>query len=246
METLKMFINNREFTIELETYIESIALYGSCARGECDTNSDIDILIIIDDSSSDQYNEIKEKISKEMQIPVKWISLYTKHAILNMKKYSSYFLWHLKLEAIIFYSKSNLLEDVLQNLKEYTKMDSDLQQYLVIYKDIESSIHTNNKTYQYELSLLASLIRNTCMAFCYKNKILNFGRIEPVIITKQKLNKIIDFTIDEYNELYEFRSLYNKGILKELEVNKVNSYVEKWLDRTKKLIINVIDYDKEN
>jgi predicted nucleotidyltransferase len=246
METLRILINSRVYTLELETYIETIALYGSCARGECDANSDVDILIIIDDSSKDKYYEIKQKFSNELQIPVNWISVYTKQAILNMKKYSSYFLWHLKLEANFFYSRSKFLEDVLQNLNEYTKTDSDLRQYLIIYKDIESAIHTDNKTYQYELSLLASLVRNTCMAFCYKNNIYNFGRIEPVLITKQKLSKIVDFTIDEYNELYEFRSLYNKGILKELEINKVNSYVEIWLERTKKLIINVMEYNKES
>lgn len=70
--------------VKIEKNVEEIYLFGSVVRGEADEFSDIDILIVIDDCSEDEYIEWKNKFAKYLDIPVYWISLYRHSKILRM------------------------------------------------------------------------------------------------------------------------------------------------------------------
>ena len=84
----------------------------------------------------------------------------------------------------------------------------------------------------YELSLLASLVRNIAIAYCYVNGKKCFGRIKPVFLLTEDYPL---FSIEEYMELYKFRSLYNnsdKNYYGKIELE----FIWKWIDIIEELI----------
>lgn len=229
-------VNSKKFNIILDNNVEAIMLFGSHARGDNDEFSDLDLLFIIEDCDNSEYIKKKENLSKQLKIPSEWISLYKKSSIQNMNEYTSYFLWHLKLEGKIIYSKCGFINDILDNLQEYKKTNYDLYQYKVICNDIEQAIKEECGTYRYELNILASLARNTCMALCYINGIKVFGRVDSVKNAINILSDKFPFTIDEYKELYKFRSEYKNKTIKTKVEKDIKNYTQIWCGKVKQLI----------
>jgi predicted nucleotidyltransferase len=233
---IKFEVTGRLFELNLERSIETIAVFGSCARGENDERSDIDLLFIIDDCNNEEFLRKKEGIINQLKVPEGWISVYKKSSIENMNKYSSYFLWHLKLESKIIFSRNNFLEEVFENINEYKKVKSDLNQYQNICKDIRNLIKYDIGTYKYELSILASIARNTCMTLCYIINKKSFGRIEPIEISIDYIGESFPFSIEEYNNLYEYRISYKRENSK-LSINQgIEKYINCWIDKIENLI----------
>ncbi len=48
--------------------LSSIVLYGSYARGDCDTGSDIDIFVLIDDEEPDKFHKRILRLSVDLSI----------------------------------------------------------------------------------------------------------------------------------------------------------------------------------
>lgn len=218
--------------------VECVYLFGSTARGDNDRFSDIDILIVIDDCDEDAFIETKINLSGALGMPADWLSLYRISSIKNMYEYGSYFLWHIKLEGIKLYSKSGIFERLLLTLPTYKKAKEDLLEYLNICKDISDSIKIDDKTLSYELSVLASLTRNTCIALSYINHNFEFGRTSVIISCQKIMGDKFPFALSEYEELYKYRICYTRSTenqelpLKEPSVQMVN----KWIINVKLLI----------
>ena len=56
--------------LKFQDNIREIYLFGSVARGDQDEQSDVDILIVIDDCSEDDYIKYKKEYASILQIPV--------------------------------------------------------------------------------------------------------------------------------------------------------------------------------
>ncbi|MCO1600017.1 nucleotidyltransferase domain-containing protein [Desulfosporosinus nitroreducens] len=233
-------VDNYSFEISLED-IDTIVIFGSHARGESDENSDLDLLFIIEDCDEISYLNKKISLQKQLDIPFEWISLYTKNAINNMCEYGSYFLWHLKTECKIFYSKTQFLEKVLENIKPYRNTYFDLMEYSTICNDIRESIGFNDKTYNYELNILASIARNTCIALAYINNKISFGRIQPVKTCIEDIGIDFPFNIKEYIELYNFRIVYNRKLIIPNLKPITKEYINSWVDKLEILITRSLD-----
>lgn len=233
---IKFEVAGRYFELNLEPNIETIAVFGSCARGENDEKSDIDLLFIIDDCNNEEYSGQKEYLINQLKVPKGWVSVYKKSSIENMNKYSSYFLWHLKLESKVIFSRNNFLEEVFENINEYKKVESDLNQYHNICKDIRGLIKYDFGTYRYELNVLASIARNTCITLCYVINKKSFGRIEPIEISIDYIGELFPFSIDEYNRLYEYRISYKRENSKLGIEEGVDIYINYWIDKLENLI----------
>lgn len=234
-----------EYIFNLEDdSIESVCLFGSTARGDNDSISDIDIFILIDDCDEQVFIEKKIKIIDQLNIPSEWVSLYRKSTIKDMHKYGSYFLWHIKLEGIILYSRSGFLESIFKNLPRYRKVEEDLKEYLAICQDIKKSIQKDTSTLHYELSVLASLVRNTCIAIAFLHNRISFGRVSVVEVCKNIMGMEFPFSVEEYEELYKFRIAYNRSkVIKLQEINVL--FINKWIERVESLINYALKYKKE-
>lgn len=207
--------------LESWTNIREIYLFGSVARGDNDKNSDVDILIVIDDCDEEAYINYKKTYAEILNMPVSWLSVYRNHKIEKMHSIGSYFLWHIKEEGIKLYSRDNCLEQQLLTLPRYKNACRDLNEYSIILEDIKESVKKPVVSCEYELAVLASLVRNTCIAISYMDGRMDFGR-ETVVKYCFDTYKI-HASIDEYRALYEYR-LFNTGKLesvKEAELNMV-------------------------
>jgi predicted nucleotidyltransferase len=216
--------------------IEAVMLFGSTARGENDELSDLDILIIYNDVEIMDLLEKKKRLSQQLNIPVSWISLYNLSTMKKMASQGSYFIWHLKKEGKLLYSKNDEVSKIFSKLEPYKNMKNDLSEYRIICDDIKKSISRNSSTVDYELSLLASVIRNTCITIAYIDNKYLFGRVSPVEYVLNLYEGKFLFDVDEYINLYKFRIKYIRDNLTDLKMSGDISTVEKWLEIAEKLI----------
>ncbi|MCR8852855.1 nucleotidyltransferase domain-containing protein [Lysinibacillus fusiformis] len=242
---MKFSINRTYYEInEYNNYIEAICLFGSNARGDHDSLSDIDIFFLISDCDEKTYVTLKKSLESQLNLPAHWLSIYRISTVKEMKKKGSYFLWHLKKEGIILYSRQNILNEMLNTLPKYKDIKQDLNDYLTICNDIKKSIVQGDSPVQYELAVLASLVRNTCIAISHQHGKFVFNREKPIWVVKDIVGPSFPFSIEEYRELYKFRIAHTRGInsgLKEIS----QSYIENWI-RNVEFIINFgIQYSGE-
>ena len=225
-------IEGMMYYIENEDNINCIMLYGSWARHENDRLSDMDILIVTEDTVTKKFVILD---SEGNPLPEKWISVYSKESIEKMKRYTSLFLWHIKLEALYLYKKDFYMDDVLNGLQDYSRTAEDIYQYKVICRDIKELMEKEQfLTLFYELSLLASLVRNIAIAYCCVKGKMCFGRMKPVrfLIEDYPL-----FSMEEYAKLYTFRSLYNNAGSEDYgNVEIEMDVIWKWIHIIEKLI----------
>ena len=218
--------------LKCQNNIREIYLFGSVARGEQDEQSDVDILIVIDNCSEEDYIKYKKNYASILQIPVSWISLYRIKKILKMYEKGSYFLWHLKKEGKMLYTKENELAKLFVTLPRYRAMRNDIKEYQQILDDVKEERYNKYLCVEYELSVLASLVRNTCIMLSYLNDRFDFSRnlVVEYCIDKYK----IDISLKEYKILYQYRS-YETGKIKEVTQGKIDD-LNKWIKVEKQLL----------
>ena len=78
-------IDGAAYSVNLYSQIEDIYLFGSYARNEQDKYSDIDLLVIIQRCDENEYIQLKKNLSKQLNMPQEWISIYQKDKILEMQ-----------------------------------------------------------------------------------------------------------------------------------------------------------------
>lgn len=227
--------------LKFQNNIREIYLFGSVARGDQDEQSDVDILIIIDNCSEEDYIKYKKQYADILQIPISWISLYRIEKILKMHEKGSYFLWHLKQEGKMLYSKENELNNLLATLPRYCGMKDDIKEYQQILKDVKEECHNAYLCIEYELSVLASLVRNTCIMLSYLNNRFDFSRnlVVEYCIDKYKL----DVSLEEYKILYQYRS-YETGKIPKVAKGKIDD-LNKWI-KVEKQLLNLAEKEVDN
>ena len=182
----------------------AIYVYGSVARNDADDNSDCDLLICIEDCELEEFFELKEAIG-DFDKQVYEFAFYQLSTLREMHKKGSYFLWHIKKEAILLYQKDQRFQSLLDTLPKYTGTKDDFDEYYEILLDVEESLAQDATTIEYDLSVLATLARNICIGCCYLLGDADFGRITPVIKCSDYWKGQFPFSVAEYNELYDYR-----------------------------------------
>jgi predicted nucleotidyltransferase len=241
----KFNIDKLNFTIRNLDNIETICLFGSTARGDNDSLSDIDFLFIVNDCSSEELIEYKKDLCSQLNVPYYWLSVYEKSKIELMRMTGAYFLWHLKIEGLIIYSKNGFIQNILNDLPEYSNAKNDLFDYKSICQDIRQSILIDDSTLEFELATLASLVRNTCITLSYLKGKYVFSRVKPVLECQEILGREFPFSVEAYNELYKFRIKKarendNSLITLKPSVHLVKIWVE-WTEKIIDLAINSLE-----
>lgn len=235
MIIIRLNILNKQYEITAEN-INSVYLFGSVARGEFDEYSDIDIFILIEDCSEEDYQMYKLDFANQLGLPIDGISLYRKSTVSSMAEYGSYFLWHIKMEGIELYNKDSYFNDVLNCLIKYNRVEYDIVEYQEICKDIAESLERDNLTLNFELNLIASVIRNTSIAILYIKNRYVFGRISAVKLCLEMFKDKLPFNIEDYIVLYRYRLFYTRSN-KEIDLKSVDkNYVYIWLKNAEALL----------
>jgi predicted nucleotidyltransferase len=244
---IKFNLLSKTYTLSNASYVDSICLFGSYARGDYDDKSDIDLLIIVEDCDEETLIERKKVFEKELKLPYHWLSVYRKSSIQDMHQYGSYFLWHIKHEGKILYSQTPFLVTILDTLPRYLKTKENLVEYLDVCQDIKKSIQIDELTLKYDLSILASIVRNTCIALCFLYDEYDFGKYSVVKHCKNILGEAFPITLDEYEKLYNFRLIETRSLNLGQAIDNIISkdYVLQWINNANKLIRLALDKEKE-
>lgn len=217
---------------EVLNKIICIYLYGSQSRGDSDEYSDCDIFICVRDCTDNECEEITRILTKTFN-GIYEFSVYKISKIIQMQAKGSYFLWHLKKEGRLIYRSDERVSTILDDLPAYKCTYEDFTEYLVILEDIKQSLNEGCIPI-YELSLLASLARNTCIGICYLKGKMDFGRVSPIITCLQLFKEKFPFTLSQYNNLYSYRISYTRGVPP--HDNLSLSYVSDWCNKIEELL----------
>ena len=217
----------------------AVWLYGSHARGVVDACSDLDILIATDALTPIQ--EIQGKLPVELNNASP--TVYSWNEINLMAEYGSLFLQHLKLEAAPLYespSHRGVLRGLLRKMPDYKHARRDIRGFRVVLEDVAESLSNGGKK-EYELSVLATVIRHSSILGCWLINQPSFGRLEPVscFISSQGIQSVVG---GEFPILYDYR-LYADGrvgrdCLQEISVNG-------WLEWARDVVESVEELTRE-
>ena len=221
--------------------IKCVVEFGSYSRGDNDQYSDYDVCVFTTNSRLDEFKS-KEAIIKSiipLEIPSERISFvfYNENQLSMMINEGSLFLWHIKKEARILFG-SNFFKYRLDNLKSFDKYTEDLNYHREIFQELEDSYSKINIPNVFDLSLMFTIARNTCMLLCHKHGQFKFGRLDSFKACKELFSDF-PLSFDDYTYLSRKKNHYERGIESELnletyrfeellsELNKLFEYASK-------------------
>lgn len=171
-------------------------LFGSAARGDTDSRSDIDVLVAgpLEDESLIGLPYSRDALSV---VQYDWAELE------HMAAYGSLFLHHVRLEGKpAQHHRSSRLKELIAALPGYSRADHELDSFVKVLDDVEDSL-TADHAPAFELSVVATALRHACILGCYAIGRPTFGRnaaFEAFLsaVSKSRL-------IAPAQRLYEFR-----------------------------------------
>lgn len=229
----------RNYITELPELIiknaNAIYVYGSVARNDCDGDSDCDLFVCIEDCTEQKYQRLKAAVENWSVEYGCEFAFYQMSTLEEMQKKGSYFLWHIKREGVLLYQSNLKVKNLLDSLPRYTGTSDDFNEYNEILNDIEESLLQDSLTIEYDLAVLAVLVRNICIGCCYLLDDMDFGRKTPVIKCINVWGDSFPFTLSEYDELYEFRLAIVRNKKINYQIATVR-YAQHWLQQVRTLI----------
>lgn len=193
--------------------MKNVYIFGSLVRGEIDQYSDVDLLIVSDESMQN--------------IDPNKYSIYTPKRIKQLYAEGNPFAWHLYYESKLVFSSG---QDFLLNLgrpANYTNCKSDLLKFKKLFEDSTASINKDDFSIIFDLAMIFLAIRN--FATCY-----SLGSYEKPIFSRATFEKLHDYPLkldDEIKELLMMSRISStRGIEYSIE-NKSLSLLKLNLDK---------------
>ncbi len=217
----------------------AVWLYGSHARGVVDSRSDLDVLVVSD--SSKCIEEMQANVPLELNGAS--LTVYSWNEISLMAEYGSLFLQHLKLEAVPIYesrSHRGALSELLGQIADYQHARRDVRGFKVVLKDIAEAVSLNGQE-EYELSVLATVVRHSAILGCWLLNRPSFGRLEPVsnFVASRNIENVVR---SEFPSLYDYR-LYVDDRVGRCCLQEVS--IHQWLKRAMVVVESVEELTRE-
>jgi predicted nucleotidyltransferase len=174
-------------------------LYGSDARGDSSSSSDVDILVVSDSIMPIEFSSLfpGRRLS---------VSQYNWSEIDRMAQYGSLFLHHLRLEGKVLNESLDVkgrLQGILDKLPTYLRANRDVRAFRQTLVDIAAEL-PNPPDLLFELATLAALIRRIAILGCYLLGSPEFGRTQPLIRLSEAWKLPRRFA-SEFPQLYRYR-----------------------------------------
>lgn len=197
-----------------------IYIFGSICRGEYLQDSDIDLLVCIQENDTHEFDTTKFSIYHYTRLKELWSE-------------GNPFAWHLYLESKLVYASDDL--DYIKNLGKpsfYCNFNSDFNKFYMLYNQSMTEL-LENKNIIFNLSCIFLALRNiaTCYSLSKMEKPI-FSRKSPYLIDIPiNLNMKI-FTILEKARILSTRGIGRSIIDSEIEQIKTErEVIESWLKK---------------
>ena len=217
----------------------AVWLYGSHARGVVDSCSDLDILVATDALTA--VEEIQGNVPLKLNNAS--LTVYSWNEIKLMAEYGSLFLQHLKLEAVPLYespSHRGVLRALLGKMASYKHAPRDISGFRVVLEDVTEALGSGGQR-EYELSVLATIIRHSSILGCWLLSQPSFGRLEPVssFVASRSIESVVG---SEFPSLYGYR-LYADGRIGRDCLQQISE--DQWLKRARDVVESVEELTRE-
>ena len=192
--------------------VVAIVLFGSHARNDSDDYSDKDIFVLCSCTDMLELMKIKKKFTKLSAGSSLGVCCYRRIDAEAMANIGSLFMWHLKLQGRVVFSKRHILEDVLEKLQPYRRHKEDLRYYGELLADVIDSYEKRSMLSEFDMSVLFTIARNTCILLCHSLGNPKFGRSNAYLYALSVYKEI--FPLDDwvYPFLCSQKLLYERGI----------------------------------
>lgn len=189
--------------------ITAIVLYGSYARGDSDSESDIDVCVFTKDGRPTCAHEIEPFLAIPNHARLS-LTTYSETDLTAMMEYGSLFLWHLRLEGRIVFGDEYLVPN-LAKLRAFDKHREEIAYHQQIFDDLITAANGKNCPNEFDLALLFTIARNCCMVLAHKAEIPAFGRHSCYQAAAQKYR---DLPLDQttYLKLARWKMIYERAI----------------------------------
>lgn len=177
-------------------------LYGSVARGDDDTLSDIDLLIIDDFAG------------RQPTLGSATVVRYTWPEFIEMASYGSLFLRHLHIEARILGGDANgrdMYLEIMRNLPQYHRVQFDLESFELAIADSAHALAEGGTSVEFELSSLATVIRHCSILGSYLLGSEDFSRTGAVDFCCDRFG-LGEAPKDEFRRAYAYRISIARGL----------------------------------
>lgn len=195
----------------MDPNILSIILYGSHARKDHDELSDCDICIITRDKKNEklEIDDLEKMLGASVSSEINLV--YYSDAVVNsMLSHGSLFLWHLKLEGKVLYG-AKYLSDKFHRLTRFKTHHEEVKYHAELFHDLKRSWELLSIVNELDLSLLFTIVRNTCMVLSHKAGKPSFGRVSSFYSAKKFFSNL-PISIGEYKYLSRWKLLYEREI----------------------------------
>lgn len=221
--------------------ILSIILYGSYARNDQDAVSDYDVCVLT--KIRHEYNLDLDELKGILEIPqssqLKPV-FYSESVVDLMLEHGSLFLWHLKIEGKVLYGEAHFYK-IIVKLKPFRTHHEEIIYHAELFDDLMRSWEYICEPNELDLSVLFTIVRNTCMILSHKMGKPSFGR-HSSFSTAKLLFPDLPISIDDYIYLSTWKIVYERGsekqhILPEEEhykgiLNKIGKLLQYANDKT--------------
>ena len=189
--------------------VRALVLYGSHARGDSDSKSDVDICAFTTDREHLPPTVLEDLLPKFRGASFS-LTIYSEVDLAAMLEYGSLFLWHLKLEGAVVYGRE-YFDSQLTRLMPFTKHHAEILYHRQIFDDSFGLGVELMPPNEFDLALLFTIARNSCMVLSHKAGRPTFGRLSCYHAAASEHH---DLPLNEETYLFlnQWKLVYERGV----------------------------------
>lgn len=190
--------------------ILGVVSFGSFARGNAGTHSDIDVCIFSSRLKPSGAGEQQSYgfVSEDPRIEVSTYDAVTANV---MASEGSLFLWHLKLEGHIEFERDHYVTSLLDKLKPCQDLLQEFQIHQEVYSIVLDGRRRGENVNVFDVSALYLVVRNVSILLCAKMRKFKFGARDAF---EQVYAQFGSFGVScgDFETLLKHHLLYKRGV----------------------------------